>query len=248
MALQEEFETQGNFLFKYRGILPIPILLFGVLAFVNHIFIHPDINETFSKSYNFICLAITLGGLLIRIYTVGYSAANTSGRNTSDQLADSINVKGIYSIVRHPLYLGNFFMWLGLAMLSEDLWFITAFIFMYWVYYERIMFAEEQYLRNKFGQIYLEWAKKTPAFIPSFSNFTKPATKFNLQKVIRQEKTGLMLVFVIYFLFDQLDLDISHNQFTLNLDIWFYGLVAGVLIYVVIKLFQKAGYLSDNLK
>ena len=33
---------------------------------------------------------------------------NTSGRNTHDQVADSLNTSGIYSIVRHPLYVGNF--------------------------------------------------------------------------------------------------------------------------------------------
>ncbi|NLL27934.1 MAG: DUF1295 domain-containing protein [Bacteroidales bacterium] len=37
-----------------------------------------------------------------------------SGKNTEKQIADFLNTKGMYSIVRHPLYLGDFLMWLGL--------------------------------------------------------------------------------------------------------------------------------------
>jgi hypothetical protein len=34
------------------------------------------------------------------------------------------------------------------------------------------MFAEEQFLRKKFGALYTDWAAKTPAFIPSFAKFS----------------------------------------------------------------------------
>jgi len=101
---------------------------------------------------------ISLCGLAIRVYTVGHTPANTSGRNTAGQLAESLNTTGIYSLVRHPLYLGNFFMWLGVALLIANFWFVIAFVFAYWIYYERIMFAEEQFLRTKFGPTYVEWA------------------------------------------------------------------------------------------
>ena len=72
-------------------------------------------------------------------------------------------------MVRHPLYLGNFFMWLGVAMLTENTWFSIAFVLFYAFYYERIMYAEESFLRAKFGKTYLDWAAQVPAFIPSFT-------------------------------------------------------------------------------
>ena len=34
MALQEELELQGNWLFRYRSILPITILSIGVLVYI----------------------------------------------------------------------------------------------------------------------------------------------------------------------------------------------------------------------
>ena len=64
-------------------------------------------------SYNLteemIFLAVSLLGEAIRIITVGHAPRNTSGRNTTEgQVADVINTSGIYSIIRHPLYVGNF--------------------------------------------------------------------------------------------------------------------------------------------
>ena len=62
-------------------------------------------------------------------------------------------------------------MWLGAALLIANAWFVVVFILVYWVYYERIMYAEEQFLRRKFGTVYTDWAAHTPAFIPSFKHF-----------------------------------------------------------------------------
>src|SRR5690606_25761265 len=128
---------------------------------------------------------------------------NTSGRNTHEgQVADTLNTTGIYSIVRHPLYLGNFLMWLGPALLTENLWFIIVFILSYWVYYERIMFAEEQFLARKFGEVYTKWADSVPAFIPKFRPFSKPDFPFSIKKVLKKEKNGLFALFFIFMVFD----------------------------------------------
>jgi protein-S-isoprenylcysteine O-methyltransferase Ste14 len=240
MALQEEFELHGNFLFRYRGVLPIAILLLGLSAFIFHITnsIKTGNNEI-DGYYPYFCLFVSLFGLGIRIYTIGYTPDKTSGRNTKKQIADVLNKTGIYSIVRHPLYVGNFFMWFGIAILSQNIWFILAFIFMYWVYYERIMFAEEQFLRKKFGEPYLKWAENTPAFIPQAEKFKRPCTKFNLSKVIRQEKTGFFLIFMMYFLFYEIGLFITLQRISIRFNFWFFAMVASLVIYLALKLFKK---------
>ncbi|MGJ1361130.1 methyltransferase family protein [Sphingobacterium spiritivorum] len=152
MALKEEFERQGNWLFKYRSYLPIGILMITLLVLVYESLLNKKLVFC-STTYDIICLGIGIIGLAIRVYTVGYTPKNTSGRNTHQgQVGDTLNKTGIYSIVRHPLYLGNFFMWLGAAMLTANIWFVAAFILFYWIYYERIMFTEEQFLERKFGE------------------------------------------------------------------------------------------------
>ena len=218
------------------------ILILTIFAYVLHLQHSPvtRINAE-DEYYGYICLSITLTGFGIRIYTVGYSPENTSGRNTKSQIADELNTKGIYSVVRHPLYVGNFLMWFGVALLTQNTWFILAFIFMYWVYYERIMFAEEQFLRKKFGKYYLQWAGITPAFIPNFKRYQRSGSRFQIKKVLKQEKTGFFLIFLMYFLFDEIGADIIHNRITITLDFWFYSMAIAVLGYTIIKLLQKNG-------
>ncbi|MGB5030782.1 MAG: isoprenylcysteine carboxylmethyltransferase family protein, partial [Saprospiraceae bacterium] len=152
MPLQEEFEQQGNFLFKHRSYIPILILLASFIIYTISI---RDGKDPFGNGIIYLSLGVSIIGLLIRIYTVGHSPANTSGRNTAaGQVADTLNQQGIYSIVRHPLYLGNFLMYLGFALLPMSIFFVIIFCLLFWIYYERIMFAEEQFLRGKFNTMY----------------------------------------------------------------------------------------------
>src|SRR6218665_729176 len=201
MALIEELEDQGNFLFKLRSYLPLVFLLAGLGVFYWRI-----INGDYSGigfNYWLISLAVGLSGLLVRIYTVGHTPKNTSGTNTSEgQLADELNQTGIYSVVRHPLYVGNFLMWFGVAMLSADFWFLVAFTLLYWVYYERIMFAEEAFLRRKFGNVYLDWAAKTPAFVPALRVPSKAKYPFSIKKVLKKEKNGVAALFLLFYVFE----------------------------------------------
>ena len=205
MALQEELEQQGIWLFKYRGKLPSIVLLIGMFLYLQTklfpgtFFIEGTPYEIYYESF---CLVISLIGLGIRMYTVGHTPKKTSGRNRNEQIAETLNTSGSYSVVRHPLYLGNFFMWTGPALLTANFWFLVAFCLFYWVYYERIMFAEEQFLRLKFGTIYTDWAQKVPAFVPNFRKFKKPALAFCWIKIIKKEINGIAGIFIIFCFFD----------------------------------------------
>lgn len=249
MALREEFEKQGLWLFKYRSFLPLIILFIGTVLYLRTelypvTFILED--TPYEIYYEMFALFISLIGLVIRIYTVGHTPKNTSGRNTKKgQIADTLNTTGMYSIVRHPLYLGNFLMWFGPAMLTGNLWFIIAFCLFYWVYYERIMFAEEQFLIRKFGNDYLEWSKYVPAFIPKFKNFKKSKLFFSWKKVLKKEKNGLFALFLIFSVFN-VSGEIIQNKTDYN----YFLIVACVLTglsYIVLKYLKKKTHLLDEL-
>ncbi len=248
MALQEELKTQGDFLFKNRSFLPLIILGIGLSVYIHTEYFEIETPETwFSESFEYICLGVSLLGLLIRIITVGHTPKNTSGRNTKGgQLADELNTTGIYSIVRHPLYLGNFFMWLGVAMLTENAWFSIAFIFFYAFYYERIMYAEENFLRNKFGQTYLDWAENVPAFIPSFKNYQKPKYSFSIKKVLKKEKNGLCAIFLLFWIFDLVGDLVEKEPFEFEMEFWFYGAIITTAIYLILKVMKKRKLLDET--
>ena len=215
MALQEEFEKQGLWLFRYRGVLPVIILVIGFLLFIQTE-LNPDSffikNSPYEIYFEMLCLLISLFGLFIRICVIGFTPKNTSGRTVKNQVADSLNTTGMYSLVRHPLYVGNYFMWLGPAILSGNFWFVVAFTLFYWVYYERIMYAEEQFLRNKFGKAYIDWSDKVPAFVPDFKNFIKANLSLSWKKVVRKEITGIFVLFAIFFVFDYVGVYLENEK------------------------------------
>lgn len=237
MALQEEFKTQGDFLFKYRSNLPLVILVLGLAVFIYQVYFQQlHFTGTEQNWYNLVCLGVCFLGLVVRIITVGYTPKNTSGRNTSaGQVADELNTKGIYSTVRHPLYVGNFFMWLGISLLTQQVWFNVAFVLAYWVYYERIMYAEESFLRGKFGDAYLKWAENVPAFIPSLKNHKKTDLHFSVKKVLKSEKNGFVAIFVLFYAFIVVQGFIESGEYAFNIDFWSIATIASMVIYFILK-------------
>jgi protein-S-isoprenylcysteine O-methyltransferase Ste14 len=248
MALQEDFEKQGNWLFRNRSTIPLIVVFAGIFVFI-WTELHPENywlkNVSFRHYLTWSCLLISMIGLGIRIFTVGYTPANTSGRNTATQLADELNTTGVYSVVRHPLYLGNFFMWLGPVLLTGQLWFVAVVCFFYWIYYERIMFAEEQFLRRKFGETYTSWAAKVPAFIPEWHKYVKPGLPFSWKKVLKKEKNGLVNIFAIFCVMDSLGVAIRKEN---NYDFVLIGCaILTVLLYFILKYLKyKSNLLNEE--
>lgn len=236
MALRLELREQGDLLFRYRSYLPVVIVLPALYLYVTNG--SGLVPEGYRSVYELGCLAVALVGELVRIKAVGHSADNTSGRNTTEgQLADSINTTGLYSTLRHPLYLGNYLMWLGLAGLTQNVWFMVAFTGLYWIYYERIMFAEEEFLIGKFGNAYLEWSKRTPAFVPKFSQWVKPKLSFSWPKVIRQEKASILNLFLVFAAFEAARSWYATGSVHLE-KVWIYGLGLAAGWYILVKAIQ----------
>ena len=237
MCLAKELNKQGNLLFKYRGTLPLVILSVTLLVFV--LKLQPPNTSLTPHYYSLCCLAVALFGQFIRLITVGYTANLTSGRNTEGQLANVLNTKGIYSIVRHPLYLGNFFMWLGLCLLTQNLWFTISFILIYWVYYERIMFAEEAFLTKKFGDTYLEWASRRPAFLPNFTIWQPTTSNINWKKILLNEKNGITALFSLFCLFNFIEIGVTTKIWSLKPNLWLYAMLISVIYYILMKVLMK---------
>ena len=236
MPMQEELESSGNWLFRWRSYLP---LFLGLLFFASMRNYHyPYGSLMLDYAWEAICLLVCLGGLSIRAITIGHTAANTSGRNTKSQVAAKLNTTGIYSTVRHPLYLGNFFMMLGIALLSRNIWSILVFSLVYWLYYERIMFAEEAYLRRKFGEEYLVWGSKTPPFIPSFKNYQPADLPFSLKNVLRREYNGFFAFILAMFVLETYGEWVVNGQFTLRLP-WIIIVGIGFVSWMILRTLKK---------
>ena len=187
MGMREEFEAAGNWLFRRRGYLPL--LLFPMLLFAAALATVP---EYLGRSWEALCAGLALTGLALRVATVGFAPKDTSQRNTGRPQAEALNTTGLYSLVRHPLYVGNFLMWLGVALFPGAWWPPVIVSLVFWLYYERIMFAEEEFLRRRFGSDYTAWAADTPAFLPRLRHWRSPDARFSLLTVLRREHSSLL--------------------------------------------------------
>ena len=200
MALREEFEGEGNWLFRWRSYLPLVLLVLVLIVMED--FTYLGNSTTLDIVWEVFCVLVSSVGLAVRAFTIGYAPRGTSGRNTAGQMAEVLNTTGIYSIVRHPLYVGNFIMWLGLSLFPHLWWLTVIYILAFWLYYERIMYAEEHFLRGKFGEQYDAWAEKTPPFIPNVKLWRPPNLPFSFRNVLRREYNGFFAMVVTFFVLE----------------------------------------------
>lgn len=235
MALVHELEKSGNWLFKRRSWLPLIMIAAGIVVLY-----HTNRQAIlFNPVKELIFLGVSLFGEALRVYAVGFAPRNTSGRNTSaGQIADELNTTGIYSVIRHPLYTGNYFMWLGPVLFVRNPVFILFFLLVYWLYYERIMFAEEQFLRRKFGEEYDKWSENVKAVIPCFRKFRKPLMAFSFRSVLRREYHSFVNIFIIFLI-----LDIFRNYFISSrvqvTPMWLFISIAAGLLWLVLRIIAK---------
>lgn len=235
MALVHSLENNGNKLFKYRGQIPIVLFVLSipVVYFTDYQFLNAC--SGLDLSLLIVCGLVSVAGQVIRAIAIGTSNKNTSGRNTKEgQVAEALNTKGIYSTVRHPLYLGNYFMWIGIVMYTYNIYFVLIVSLLFWVYYERIMFAEERFLERKFGDDYVNWSLKVPPFWPSLKNRVPTEIPFSMKTILRREYSGVSAT-IIGFVF----VDFLRDWFVAGTVQWkiehLIGLAVALLISLVLR-------------
>lgn len=197
--LYNEMGRQGKLFFRWRSFLPLVLLLPAVAAFSEGAWAERLLGDGAEDLLVLVAFLVSLLGLAVRWVAVGYSHSGTSGRNTRLQRANVLNTTGLYSVTRNPLYLGNFIAILGVVLSVKVWWFALLYCLAYWIYIERIIATEEQFLAEKFGRDYLDWASATPSFFPRWSGWKSPDRGFSVKRVLRREYYGLLGVSAAFF-------------------------------------------------
>ncbi len=199
-SLGEHLVAEGNWLFRYRSYLPIVLIVPLTLAMtqVHYLFGSHSSQHVWTAG----CFTCSLIGLLICCAVVGSVPAGTSGRNTRRQIAEELNTTGWYSVVRNPLYFANFIIWTGVVAYPRNATLMLMFVSTYWLYYERIIAAEELFLFQRFGKRYDAWRRKTPIFVPRFGSWQAAELPFQFRSVLRREYPGFFAVALAFFLLD----------------------------------------------
>jgi protein-S-isoprenylcysteine O-methyltransferase Ste14 len=236
MQLIDEMEATGRWLFRWRSYLPFVtvVLLFVAL---DH-FTYPFGSHWWDEAWESVCLAASLAGLALRVVTTGYAPKGMSGRNMKRQVAEQLNTTGMYSIVRNPVYVGNFLIALGMSLFPRLWWIPLVYTLLFALYYERIVFAEEVFLRREFGRRFEDWAARTPAFLPRPSRWQPPASPFNLRKVLRQEHQTLFGIIVVFYCLEVVgDYFVDHELFADAA--WNVAMALAVIFFLTIRALRK---------
>jgi protein-S-isoprenylcysteine O-methyltransferase Ste14 len=231
MLLKEKFTRLGAFFFKYRSYIPIPFTLVILVFLVGE---HFRDYSRYGIGYELICFGVAIVGLTVRVLTIGYSRGRTSGRNTRTQLADSMNTDGLYSIVRNPLYLGNYLNLLGISMLFPYYQVIAINTLLFIFIYVAIIFQEEEFLLGKFQDAYREYSRRTPAIFPNPLLWKRPALKFNFIRVLYREYNTFMGTITGFAMIEAIHDLVVLRKITFDIP-WTPVFIAGLIIWLIIR-------------
>lgn len=244
MMLRDSLARQGQALFRWRSFLPLLLLPLLLVAMYHTGSIERTFGEGAEEVWDSVCIIIGFLGLALRCATVGFAPSGTSGRNTREQRADTLNTTGLYSLVRHPLYLANFVMFVGMTLMVQVWWFTGIAVLAYWLYYERIAAAEEAFLEGKFGRTYRDWAERTPAFIPRLRGWQRSTLPFSWRTVVRREYNGLFLMIAVYTLIELVADSVAEHHLHLERN-WIVFFGVGAVVFVTINQIKKRTHLLD---
>jgi protein-S-isoprenylcysteine O-methyltransferase Ste14 len=106
-------------------------------------------------------------------------------------VAPRLNDTGIYTWVRHPLYLANLLLCAGALCLVGNLALALTGLALIGGQYAVLAAAEDTFLHDRFGLRWMEWAGKTPGILPS-RLLPPPLERANgLREVILREHNSL---------------------------------------------------------
>lgn len=188
-GIVSEYTTSGNWLFRWRSYPPLV-----VLAYVLVVVVLDPVPSGGAVSRPWWVAAGLLSGALglgTRAWALGHVPMGTSGRGTKELRAESLNTTGLYSVVRHPLYLGNYFLWMGVAVMVGHPLVVVVSTLAFWLYYERIMMAEERFLFEGFGEHFRTWAERTPPFVPRLRGWVPSPHPFSVRYCLGRDYQAL---------------------------------------------------------
>ncbi len=170
----------GNFLFHYRNFL-FPVFYF--MLFIPSVKLFDSFITVAVSGF-----IVALCGQLLRFATIGLVYIIRGGKNRQIY-AEGLVTEGLFSHCRNPLYVGNILILIGLGIMSNSVLFIVLMIPLFLFFYQAIVLAEENFLKEKFGSAYDEYMAKTNRWIPDLKgiNSTLSSMKFNWKRVVIRE-------------------------------------------------------------
>lgn len=163
----------GEWLFRHRSFLPL--VLVGVPLSVATL--HPLARP--------LALAVIAAGIGIRFVSVAAAGPETRRRSRAVQ---RLVVHGPFALTRNPIYIGNFLIWVGIAVVAGDARFAGVAIVFFAMCYSLIVRYEESVLASTFGAEYLAYMATTPRWMPRrLEPPARPVGRYDWRRAWRRE-------------------------------------------------------------
>jgi len=236
VKLLDDIPRSGDWLFRWRGQLPLLLLPLFLLGLIDARL--PATLPASVEVWQFASLAIALSGLCIRVLAIGTAPAGTSERSTTNPRASQLRTTGLYSAVRHPLYLGNTLTAVGFACFTTA-WYLPVIVALVGIlYHERIAAREEVFLENRFGEEFVRWADRVPATIPRLSGYVPSTTPFVWRRILGREFHGLLVIGSVLFVLDLARSALASGRLVFD-PFWTAFFLLTALIFIVCSALKK---------
>ncbi len=153
-ARHSTFEIFRAVVFKIRGLLMVPLLVFLVLCTWRTS--QRDLAESV------VGLLLFSAGLLVRIWAQTHLRYRLHAERR-------VATTGPYAHVRNPVYLGNILMLAALALLCRLPWIIPVVVLWGLLVYQLSIGFEEERLGERFGQEFKTYCLQVPRWFPRWS-------------------------------------------------------------------------------
>ncbi len=239
--MENALRSTGLWLFRHRsflGLAAVPIVIGGLSSYT---YLAGD--HLLTEFWQLLCFAISICGLSLRAFTVAHVASGNSSRGTARPEAASLNTTGMYSVVRHPLYLGNYLAALGCMLFFHQVWIVLVGTGLFILLYGPIIYSEEAFLRSRFGTCFEQWAQSTPAWIPRLHGWRRPNRPFAWRTVLQREYTGFFVVTASFFLLHATTDRLVRGDW--ELDFWTVLLLVAALVYLTLRTLKRRTKVLD---
>ena len=172
----------GGWLFRHRGVLPVPFLVV------------PFIWRGEMTGISMACGAVFVAmGETLRLW--GVAAAGPETRRRS-RMVNRLVTHGPFAWMRNPLYFGNFFIWTGFSVIAGIQWFLPVAVTVFALEYAPIVRYEEAVLEATFGDEYVRYRESTPRWMP-LAPAVEPAGTLSWKSAWRSERSTLLQFVVL---------------------------------------------------
>ena len=173
-------ERMGEWFFRNRGFTPVPVVAVFLIAAAP---------TWWTVAAGF---PVALLGEGLRAWSVAYAGLGTRGRTIG---AEELVRWGPYAHVRNPIYVANFLLCLGFAVMAGfavPTWRAavgSACVVLFAFQYACIVRAEERWLGARFGGAFEEFRREVPRWFPRPAAVGPPAPgRPRWREAIRSER------------------------------------------------------------